>query len=249
MDGIGTPPAVWQNCEVQPRRSELRVIAAAEALARTLGNDPNHTVAAAALDIHGRLHSAVNVHHFTGGPCAELVALGVAAASHAGPLVAMAAAGNRGRGLIPPCGRCRQTMLDLHPDLLVAVPTDMGPQMRPIVNLLPDTYFFPDADAQRVWRFNKRYYDDIARGTKTSSVRWNESVPTGRVILYFEDDDRSPLLGEVLGVNNYSLSELTAERLRLGEGGSVDEYIRGLQQHYPEMPRGARVDVVYFTLR
>ncbi|WP_277212253.1 cytidine deaminase [Isoptericola croceus] len=123
---------------MEPLRSELRLIAEAESLATQLGDDPNHTVAAAALDTQGRIHTAVNVYHFTGGPCAELVAIGAAAAAHAGPLVAMAAAGDRSRGLIPPCGRCRQAMLDLHPDVVVAVPTPDGPRMRPITKLLPD---------------------------------------------------------------------------------------------------------------
>lgn len=133
------------------------MIEAAEFLARTLGKDPNHTAAAAVLDTQGRIHTAVNVYHFTGGPCAELVALGVAATARAGPLVAMAAAGDRGRGLMPPCGRCGQVMLDLPPDLVVAVPTEQGPRMRPIAKLLPDTYFFPDGNAEHVLRFNKRY--------------------------------------------------------------------------------------------
>jgi cytidine deaminase len=79
--------------------SERRVVETAERLATTLGNDPNHTVAA----------------------------------------------GDQGRGLIPPCGRCRQVLLDLHPDILVAVPTPTGPQLRPIRKLLPDAYFSPDA--------------------------------------------------------------------------------------------------------
>jgi cytidine deaminase len=82
--------------------SELSVIAAAENLAATLGNDPNHTVAAAAMDAAGTIHTGVNVYHFTGGPCAELVALGAAAAAGAGPLLTIAAVGNEGRGLIPP---------------------------------------------------------------------------------------------------------------------------------------------------
>lgn len=234
---------------MQPLQSELRVIEAAEALARTLGSNPNHTVAAAALDTQGHIYSAVNVYHFTGGPCAELVTLGVAAAANAGPLVAMAAAGDRSRGLIPPCGRCRQVMLDLHPDVLVAVPSDKGPRMRPIAKLLPDTYFFPDSDAERVLRFNKRYYEAVADGTKTSSVRWDEPVPTGSAIFYFEDDDRPSLRGEVLAVNNYRLDELTPETLRLGEGDTVEGYIRGLREHYPAMPDDARVDVVDFAVR
>ncbi|MDT5014714.1 MAG: hypothetical protein QOD39_874 [Mycobacterium sp.] len=234
---------------MDPLSSEQRVIEAAEALARTLGDDPNHTVAAAALDSHGRIHTAVNVYHFTGGPCAELVVLGVAATAQAGPLVAMAAAGDRSRGLIPPCGRCRQIMLDQHPDLLVAVPTASGPQMRPIAKLLPDTYFFPDAQSQRVFRFNKRYYEEVVSGVKTSSVRWDENVAVGPAIFYFEDDERLPLRGQILAVNRYKLDDLTPERLRLSTGSTVEGYIDGLRQHYPHMPTDASVDVVDFALR
>lgn len=234
---------------MEPMESERQVIEAAESLARTLGSEANHTVAAAAMDTNGRIHKAVNVHHFTGGPCAELVALGVAATAQAGPLVTMAAAGDGGRGLIPPCGRCRQVMLDLHPDLLVAVPSTDGPQMRPIAKLLADTYFFPDGDAKRVFRFNRRYYDGIVSGKKTSSVRWDEQISPGPVIFYFEDDEaHAPLLGQILEVQRYRLGDLTAERLRLAEGESVEGYVEGLRRHYPLMPADAFVDVADFRV-
>ena len=232
---------------MKPLESEFAVIAAAEALARTLIENPGHTVAAAALDTAGHIYTGVNVAHFTGGPCAELVALGVAAATGAGPLVAIAAAGDRSRGLIPPCGRCRQVLLDLHPDIVVAVPTPQGPRMRVIGKLLPDTYFFPDANAARVLRFNKRYYDDVASGMKTSTVRWDEHVKVGPAIFYFEDSQRPALRGEVLAVNRYPLSDLTLERLRLGPDDSVQAYVDGLRWHYPQMPDDAHVDIVDFT--
>lgn len=121
---------------MEPLENEQRVIDAAESLARRLGENDNHTVAAAVMDIDGRIHEAVNVYHFTGGPCAELVALGVAATAGAKRLVTIAAAGDSGRGLIPPCGRCRQVLLDQHPDILVAVPTKSGPALQPIRKLL-----------------------------------------------------------------------------------------------------------------
>lgn len=232
---------------MKPLESELAVIAAAGALARTLIGNPLHTVAAAALDTAGHIHTGVNVAHFTGGPCAELVALGAAAAAGAGPLVAIAAAGDQSRGLIPPCGRCRQVLLDLHPDIVVAVPTPQGPQMRPIAKLLPDTYFFPDANAARVLRFNKRYYDGVVNGAKTSTVRWDEPVKVGPAIFYFEDSGRPALRGEVLTVNRYPLSDLTLERLRLGADGSVHAYVDGLRWHYPQMPDDAHADVVDFA--
>lgn len=232
---------------MEPMDSERRVIEAAELLAQTLGNNPNHTVSAAAMDTHGQIHTAVNVYHFTGGPCAELVVLGVAATAGAGPLITMAAAGDRGRGLIPPCGRCRQVMLDLHPDLLIAVPTDAGAQMRPIEKLLADTYFFPDAQAERVLRFNRRYYEALLSGQKTSTVRWGENVAVGSAVFYFENDPIcEPMRGRILEVNRYRLDELTPARLRLPDGGTVTGYIEGLRHHYPLMPDDAFVDVVDF---
>lgn len=229
--------------------SERRVIEAAERLAAVLGSDPNHTVAAAAMDTAGKIHEAVNVYHFTGGPCAELVVLGAAAAAGAGPLVTIAAAGDRGRGLIPPCGRCRQALLDLHPDVFVAVPTDDGPTLRPIRKLLPDTYFFPDADARRIVRFNKRYYEDIATGRKTATVRYEDPIALGPAIFLFEDDEAHRTLnGTVTGVERHRLDRLTTEQARLDGFTSIGQLKKGLQGHYPGLPSDAEVDFVTFTV-
>lgn len=128
---------------MRPLPDQQRVIDAAEALAARLGHDPNHTVAAAVIDGDGRVYQAANVYHFTGGPCAELVALGVAAAAGATQLRMIAAAGDGGRGVIPPCGRCRQVLRDQHPDILVAVPGGDGPQVHPVRTLLPHSYLAP----------------------------------------------------------------------------------------------------------
>lgn len=240
---------IGQNEPMKLFESELRVIAAAEGLATTLGNDPNHTVAAAAMDASGRIHTAVNVHHFTGGPCAELVVTGAAAAAGAGPLLMIAAAGDQGRGLIPPCGRCRQVLLDLHPDVLVAVPGDDGPQLRPIRKLLPDTYFFPDANARRIVRFNKRYYDAVASGTKTTTIRHDDPIALGPALFVFEDDsEHRTLNGSVTGVERHRLDRMTAEQARLTPGTPIDELRHGLRSHYPGLPEDAEVDVVAFDL-
>lgn len=229
--------------------SEQRVVEAAERLAATLGTDPNHTVAAAVMDTSGRIHTAVNVYHFTGGPCAELVALGAAAATEAGPLLTIAAAGDQGRGLIPPCGRCRQALLDLHPDILVAVPTPTGPQLRPIRKLLPDTYFFPDANARRVVRFNKRYYDDVAAERKTVTVRYDDPISLGPALFVFEDDEESrTLTGIITTIERHPLDSLTAEQAKLPSDADITEFKSGLQKHYPGMPHDAQVDVVTFSL-
>lgn len=215
---------------MEPLEAERRVIDAAETLARTLGANDNHTVAAAAMDLDGNIHKAVNVYHFNGGPCAELVALGVAAAAGAKQLLTIAAAGDGGRGLIPPCGRCRQVLLDQHPDIFVALPSEKGPLVRPVRKLLPDTYFYPDADGRRLVRFNKRYHDSVMSGGKTTTIRWDEPISVGPATFVFEDHpDFAHVDGEILSVEPLLLHDLDAE------------HAAGLQAHYPSMPEKAEL--------
>lgn len=96
-----------------------------------------HTVGAAARDANGQVHCGINLYHFTGGPCAELVALATARANGARTLETIVAVGNEGRGVIPPCGRCRQVLLDHHAGLRVIVPTRDGDRSVAIEDLLP----------------------------------------------------------------------------------------------------------------
>jgi cytidine deaminase len=120
---------------------EQRLVDAAEALVRSLPGGDIHTVSAATMNADGDIFSGVNVQHFTGGPCAELVAIGTAAAANAGPLTTIVAVGDRDRGVLAPCGRCRQVLLDLHPGVSVIVRDgDAGLVTRPVSALLPFGY-------------------------------------------------------------------------------------------------------------
>ncbi|WP_416417765.1 ASCH domain-containing protein [Paenarthrobacter aromaticivorans] len=223
---------------MEPLETERRVIDAAEALARSLGDNENHAVAAAAMDVDGRIHQAVNLYHFNGGPCAELVALGVAATAGAVQLLTIAAAGDRGRGLIPPCGRCRQVLLDHHPDILAAVPSESGPVVRPVRKLLPDTYFYPDARGRRIFRFNKRYHDAVLAGVKTTTIRWDEPVTAGPATFVFEDHPEfAHVDGEIISVEQTRLQDLDAE------------HARGLKAHYPLMPEDSVLSRVSFHVQ
>ena len=128
-----TPPPVDQEL----------VEAAAEA-ARSRCRGDNHTVASAARARDGRIVTAVNAYHFTGGPCAELVVIGAAAAQGAYDLETIVAVGDRERGVIPPCGRCRQALLDYFPSLTVIVGSGDRLRAVPVVDLLPETYVWAD---------------------------------------------------------------------------------------------------------
>ncbi|MCB5169570.1 cytidine deaminase [Streptomyces bambusae] len=120
------------------------LVAAAAHLARTRCRGDNHTMAAAARAEDGRIITAVNAYHFTGGPCAELVLIGTAAAQGAYALRTIVAVGDRDRGVVPPCGRCRQVLLDYFPGLQVIVGAGDRIRSVPVADLLPDSYVWAD---------------------------------------------------------------------------------------------------------
>ncbi|MFD7032483.1 cytidine deaminase family protein [Streptomyces sp. NPDC059917] len=120
------------------------LVAAAAQVAATRCRGDNHTMAAAARDRDGRIVTAVNAYHFTGGPCAELVVIGAAAAQGAHDLATIVAVGDRDRGIVPPCGRCRQVLLDYFPTIEVIVEVKGEPRSVPIADLLPASYVWAD---------------------------------------------------------------------------------------------------------
>jgi len=103
----------------------------------TDGADGVYTMGAAVRAADGEMYGGINLYHFTGGPCAELVALGHARASGARELTTIVAVGNEGRGPVGPCGRDRQVLFDYHPDIRVILPTPDGIRSVRIKDLLP----------------------------------------------------------------------------------------------------------------
>ncbi|WSQ10692.1 cytidine deaminase [Streptomyces sp. NBC_01231] len=128
----------------QTHHIDHELIQAAAHVARTRCRGDNHTMAAAARAHDGRIVTAVNAYHFTGGPCAELVLLGTAAAQGAYELDTIVAVGDRDRGVVPPCGRCRQVLVDYFPALKVIVGADDRLRTVPITDLLPESYIWAD---------------------------------------------------------------------------------------------------------
>ncbi|MFJ9035726.1 cytidine deaminase [Streptomyces sp. NPDC102406] len=137
-----------ERIRVQARETaspvDQELVEAAAQVARTRCRGDHHTVAAAARARDGRIITAVNAYHFTGGPCAELVVIGAAAAQGAYELDTMVAVGDRDRGVIPPCGRCRQAMLDYFPHIEVILSEGGRLRAVPIRELLPLTYVWAE---------------------------------------------------------------------------------------------------------
>ncbi|TFC05045.1 cytidine deaminase [Cryobacterium adonitolivorans] len=99
--------------------------------------DGAHTMGAAVRDAAGRMFAGVNLFHFTGGPCAELVALSAARAQGGRDMTTIVAVGNHGRGVVGPCGRDRQVLFDYYPGIRVLLPTAQGVRVVTIEDLMP----------------------------------------------------------------------------------------------------------------
>lgn len=113
--------------------------------AASADDDGIHTVGAAVRGSDHRMFAGVNLYHFTGGPCAELVALGTARANGAREISTIVAVGDGGRGVLAPCGRDRQVLVDYHPDCRVLLPTPEGLRSVLATDLLPGAYRAPGA--------------------------------------------------------------------------------------------------------
>lgn len=117
--------------------ADRTLIEQASDLIGTHGDGDRHTVAAAVRSDGGRIVAGLNVYHFTGGPCAELVVLGRAAAEGLRKLEVIVAVADHGRGILAPCGRCRQILLDYQPTIRVIVSSGGSVRVVPIAELLP----------------------------------------------------------------------------------------------------------------
>lgn len=110
------------------------LVAAATAALEPVADGDFRTVGAAVRDVSGAIYTGVNLFHFTGGPCAEMVALANAGGAR---LVRVVAVGDENRGVLAPCGRCRQVLMDLAPGIRVMLPDGA---VRPVEELLPQAY-------------------------------------------------------------------------------------------------------------
>ena len=119
---------------------DQKLIDAATDVIRRNYTAEKHTVGSAVLCENGKIFTGVNIDTCAYGPCAEPITLG--AAISRGERKFMTIVAVRGTGaVIPPCGNCRQMLLDFAADINVIVPHDGKLMKTSIKDLLPDAYY------------------------------------------------------------------------------------------------------------
>ncbi|MFF4409526.1 hypothetical protein [Streptomyces sp. NPDC001404] len=124
------------------------LVAAAFAAIRSRYAEARHQIAAAIIDADQRIHLGLHVDAMVGraAVCAEAGALSAARLATDAPLIAVAAVRypkpteTCGARIVPPCGLCRELLLDHAPGLRAVVDDDRQAVLVPLAGLLPHKY-------------------------------------------------------------------------------------------------------------
>lgn len=226
---------------------ECALVEAARSALRAGGDGDIHTVAAAVLDEKARIHVGLNLYHFTGGPCAELVALAVARAAGARAPRLIVAVGDAGRGVLAPCGRDRQVLADYYPGIHVIIPAGEGTHVAPIASLLPHTYQWEKQQVQRL-RFRATHLPAVRDGSKRVTMRFRDPVQVGPALLVFESDDEVSLPGRITSTTARSVGSITDDEARDDGFASATDVLPGLRDYYPNLQANDEIVIVRFEV-
>ncbi|WP_432498769.1 ASCH domain-containing protein [Kineococcus auxinigenes] len=226
------------------------LIEAARTAIREHGDGNVHTVAAAVLDERDGIHVGLNLYHFTGGPCAELVALARARAAGARAPRLIVAVGDDDRGVLAPCGRDRQVLADYYPAISVVVPTPEGSHLVGAEELLPYTYRWQAQQIQRL-RFRACHLSAVRDGSKRVTLRFDDPVQVGPALLVFESDDVGDavtLAGRITSTTTKAVNEINDEEAREDGFADAASVLPGLRGYYPDLSSDDHVVFVRFDV-
>jgi cytidine deaminase len=230
-----------------PSTAQAALVEAAHSVLRAHGDGDVHTVAAAVLDEKGRIHVGLNLYHFTGGPCAELVALAVARAAGARAPRLIVAVGDAGRGVLAPCGRDRQVLADYFPGIHAIIPAADGPQSVQIDDLLPHTYRRQTQQIQCL-RFRAVHLPAVRAGSKRVTMRYDDPVQVGPARLVFEFHDEVSIPGRITSTVGKPVGSITDDEAREDGFAGAADVLPGLRDYYPQLQANDEIVIVRFEV-
>lgn len=125
--------------------TEAEAVAAARRLIRLRACEARHHVAATVVTGSGTGYTALNLECTLARAaiCAEAVAIGMALTAEDGAEIVFSVAVNRRGEVLPPCGLCRELLVDYGPAARVAVPADGDYRVMSLTALMPVPYKGP----------------------------------------------------------------------------------------------------------
>ncbi len=125
-----------------PTAAERDAVTAARALIAGRAVPPWQTVAAVVLTASGARHLALNLDCTLGraGVCAEPIAIGMAVTADPRDPIVFSAAVVDGGAVLPPCGVCREVLMDYGRAARIALPEGAEFTCQPIGALMPCAY-------------------------------------------------------------------------------------------------------------
>ncbi|QTH58552.1 ASCH domain-containing protein [Corynebacterium hindlerae] len=230
---------------------ERNLIRVVRSHAEQTSNGDATTVAAGLLTASGQIILGVNVYHFLGGPCAEVSALSKHAEIAADdPVTTVVAVYGPAGDVISPCGKCRQILFDLDPNIKAIVRTPNGFVSFAIRELLPHPYDWRAAENPQCLYMWEGYEGMIRSGVKQQTIRVDDPFVPGPATIVFEKSDGSvvELAATVSSSRTILRHELTNEIARADGFMNLKELNAALDIHYPELEENSEVDVVSFEL-
>lgn len=214
-------------------------------------DDQDHTVAAGLLTTSGEVVLGLNTYHFLGGPCGEIAALSNHASSRpADAIVAVAAVYGTTGDLIAPCGKCRQVIFDIDPDIRFVIRETGGLMARTASELLPSAYDWRAAGQPQKLHMWEGYEELIRSGAKRQTIRIDDPFRPGPAEVVFEKEsgEVATIPATITGVQSLAFADMT-EDLAIRDGfSSLEDLHNALDTHYPGLDTSDVVDVVSFTL-
>ena len=127
---------------MRPDPVQAEAVEAARNFIATRKRGDWHAVASVVLTEKGERYLAINLDSTLprASVCAEPIAIGMAMAADPEDRVTFCAAVNRHGKVIPPCGACRELMLDYGADAAVAIPEGESFVAVPMRDLVPSAY-------------------------------------------------------------------------------------------------------------
>ncbi len=138
-------------------------------------------------------------------------------------------------------------MVDYHPRIRVLIPTAQRARAVRADALLPHTYRWQAQQVQRL-RFRSSHLSAVRAGTKRCTMRFNDPVQVGPVLLVFELAEPVTIPGRITSTVAKKVSEVTDEEAHADGFAGAANVLPQLRDYYPDLTGDDDIVIVSFEV-